>query len=147
MNFSAKTQDGITVVELLVVLALMAALLAIAIPSMNMIGSSRVDGAARTVWSDMQHAKMLAVKNNDDVQVDFGSTGYSFPSSNSTVFSRNIASEYKDVELETNEPSVTFFSNTTTDVEPGDNFEIKIKHGTRQKTITIKPLGHIGDVQ
>jgi Tfp pilus assembly protein FimT len=61
--------------ELLVVIGLMGILLVIAIPGMDIIQTSRLNGAARTVWRDIHLARITAVKENMEIQVVFSGKG------------------------------------------------------------------------
>ena len=92
-------QKGLTLIELLVVLGIMGILLAIAIPRMDMIQTSRLNGAARVVWSDMHLAKITAIKENRNISVVFDGDGYEFKRDGVSFFTRNIADEYRGASI------------------------------------------------
>jgi prepilin-type N-terminal cleavage/methylation domain-containing protein len=99
------SQKGVTLMELLVVIGLMAILLAIAIPGMDIIQTSRLNGAARTVWRDIHLARITAVKENMEIQVVFSGQGYHFErvldiQDNEIFFARDIADEFRDDSIE-----------------------------------------------
>lgn len=65
---------GVTLIELMVTLAILATLLAIAVPSMQeLIARKRVAGAAAELASDIRYLRSLGVQTANPVQIDFGS--------------------------------------------------------------------------
>jgi len=71
-----KTKRGLTIVELMIAMAIMAVAMAIAIPTYNRTIKPTADlkGAARQVYSDIQLARLRAVSNNIPCGLDFDST-------------------------------------------------------------------------
>ncbi len=68
-------KDGFTLIELLVAIALLAIVAAIAIPGFSRwLPNLRLKSAARDVYSNMQLAKMGAVRNNTDWAIFFDTT-------------------------------------------------------------------------
>ncbi|MCW5200416.1 GspH/FimT family pseudopilin [Desulfobulbus sp. F4] len=66
---------GFTTVELAIVMAIVAILSAIALPGiLKGVPEKRLRGAARNLYSDMQKARLLAVKYNTTVTVNFDKT-------------------------------------------------------------------------
>jgi prepilin-type N-terminal cleavage/methylation domain-containing protein len=63
-----------TIVELLVVIAVMAILAAIAIPHFQPPMNDQLQGAASVVAADLDYARSLAVTNNSTYRVDFSVT-------------------------------------------------------------------------
>ncbi len=68
---------GFSLVELMVAIGLLAVLAAIAIPNLSSwLPSYRLKSAARDLYSNMQKAKMAAIKSNSTVTLNFtASTG------------------------------------------------------------------------
>jgi type IV fimbrial biogenesis protein FimT len=67
-----KKKSGFTVVELLVVLAVFSIFAAISVPNfMSWIPKYRLKSAARDLYSNLQLAKMTAVKSNQDCSVTY----------------------------------------------------------------------------
>ena len=65
-------QAGFTMVELMIVIAVIAILTAIAVPNIiNSLPNYRLKAAARDMYSNFQKAKMEAVKRNVTVVLDF----------------------------------------------------------------------------
>lgn len=67
-----KKQEGFTIMELMVVLAITAIIMAIAIPNMvSWRQSQQFSRATRQVYSDMQKARMSAISSNTFAFVQF----------------------------------------------------------------------------
>lgn len=63
---------GLTLMELMVTVAIMAILLVLAVPSFNaFLARGRVSGAAETLAQDLQLAKSEALRRNADVRLSF----------------------------------------------------------------------------
>jgi type IV fimbrial biogenesis protein FimT len=70
-------QRGLTIIELMTVLVVIAILAVIALPSFNnLIGKRRVEGVFNELHTDMQMARSEAVARNRAVRVTFGAGCY-----------------------------------------------------------------------
>ena len=66
-------RQGVTLIELMVTLAILAILLAIAVPSMQqLIARKRVAGVASELANDIRYLRSLGVQTANPVQIDFG---------------------------------------------------------------------------
>ena len=67
--------QGVTLIELMVTLAILAILLAIAVPSMQqLIARKRVAGVASELASDIRYLRSMGVQTATLVQIDFGAS-------------------------------------------------------------------------
>ena len=74
---TGKTEKGFTLAETAMVVLLVAVLAAIAAPAyQGYMAKSRLNGAARMVYSDLMAARMKAVKTNQRVRVFFYTDRY-----------------------------------------------------------------------
>lgn len=139
-------QKGFTLVELLIAIAIAAILAAIAIPHTGtIVNTYRLNGAARVVWSDLQNAKMTAIKTNQSITVTFdNTTTHSYPRPNDPrgLFTRNLANDYPGVTISyTGGSSMSF--NSRGMVPVGDVGTVRVMLAGRTKQITIAWTGRI----
>jgi len=93
---------GFTLMELVITLGILATLLAVAAPSLDLFSSSyKLRGAAREVATDLQFARLLAVKENKDFRVDISPQSYQVVrvSDGNVAKSRNLNADYPNVTL------------------------------------------------
>ena len=82
-----SNEQGFTATELIVVMAIIAVLVAIAIPSFStMVPNYRLKAAARNLYSDMQKARLQAIKENTLIGVSFTTVAYPADGGGYTVF-------------------------------------------------------------
>ncbi len=102
--------SGLSLVELVIVFAVIAVVAAIAVPGYQAFSAQRrLNGAARMVMSDLMAARMKAVTLNQKVKIFFGNSSYRIcndADGNGTVeenegenLSRDIHPQYHDVSL------------------------------------------------
>jgi prepilin-type N-terminal cleavage/methylation domain-containing protein len=67
-----RGKSGFTIVELMIVIAIMGVLTAIAIPTyITWLPKHRANAAARQLFADLQNARMRAISENNDYKVEF----------------------------------------------------------------------------
>ncbi len=94
-------QDGFTLVELMVTIAVMAIITMMAAPSMsNLLESKRLDENQRDLINTLSEAKSQAILGRQDVSINLNSTALNTPTSlnwksasNSTLELKNIAAD------------------------------------------------------
>lgn len=80
-------ERGFTVTELLVVIGIIAVLAAIAIPAFStLVPNYHLKAAARTIYSDMQMARLQAIKQNTFVSLRFTTVVYPAAGGGYSVF-------------------------------------------------------------
>lgn len=75
MNYS-NSESGFTLIELLLIIAIIGTLTGItAMASKEMFATYKLNGAARQLYSDMQYARLNAIKGGKEWVVDFDADG------------------------------------------------------------------------
>lgn len=86
--FSVSHARGVTLIELMVVVAILAILLMVATPSFtDFLARKRVEGALTELTADLNFARSEAVVRNTNVSVTFGSGCYVIHTTGSTATS------------------------------------------------------------
>jgi prepilin-type N-terminal cleavage/methylation domain-containing protein len=111
-----KTKRGLTIVELMIAMAIMAVTMAIAIPTYNRTIKPTADlkGAARQVYSDIQLARLRAVSQNVAHGLDFyaaecyrvfadNNLNAQYDGGDQEVKVVNLANDYPNVQFDTSQ--------------------------------------------
>ncbi|MDT8317974.1 MAG: prepilin-type N-terminal cleavage/methylation domain-containing protein [bacterium] len=76
MKSRLQDDNGFTLVELMIIIAIVGVLSGIAVmSSRDMYASYQLRGVARQIYSDMQYARLLAIKMGKESLIDFGKDG------------------------------------------------------------------------
>ena len=149
-----KKQSGFTLMELMITIAIIAILSGIAIPNaINWRNNAQVSSAARGLYSDLQSARSMAVKENRECTVTFNTSGsgsytISIENGDKTVnFSSYGAVEIsalKDSESEEQDQfEITFHSNGfpfNDGVLSGVSVDLR---GATNKRVVLTPAGSL----
>jgi type II secretory pathway pseudopilin PulG len=133
-----RSQSGLTLCELIIVFALIACLIAMASPQMARVSSGyKLRGAAREVATDLQYARLMAVKENRAFQVIFYPQSYRVVrSGGSVVKTRNFNSDYPEITLSGSAVDFNSRGNSSTHT-------ITVSNLTGSKTISVVPTGRV----
>lgn len=132
-------ERGFTLIELLVTIGIISTLTAIAalyVP--DMLTNYRVSGAVRSIYSDMQMARLRAIREGKEFQVDFtpGSTIYVVKIKNgATIKTVDISSDYSGVTLCNNLTDAEFNPNGTA------SGSVAVFKGSRFQRVFISSTG------
>ena len=141
-------KNGFTLIELMIVIAIIAILSAISVPTFSSyMATRRLNGAARQVQGDLMATRMQAVSSNKLVAVSFiNSNQYTifFDNNNNgsidsgeTIVTKNIYPDYYDVTITAvSSYQPKFYSNGTS-----NNGRITFTGSTGTKEIVVNPVG------
>ncbi|BBQ47332.1 hypothetical protein WP2W18E11_03300 [Acinetobacter pittii] len=101
-------QDGFTLVELMVTIAVMAIIAMMAAPSMsNLLESKRLDGNQRDLINTLSEAKSQAILGRQDVSINLNSTALNNPTSLNWKADSNNSLELKNIAADGTQSSLT----------------------------------------
>lgn len=101
-------QDGFTLVELMVTIAVMAIIAMMAAPSMsNLLESKRLDGNQRDLINTLSEAKSQAILGRQDVSINLNSTASNTPTSLNWKIASNNTLELKNIAANGTQSSLT----------------------------------------
>jgi len=134
-----KHSPGLALSELLIVLAVIMTCLALAKPDLlNLASRYTLKAAAREVAMDLQHIRLLAVKEKKTFQVIFDSNSYQVIQLNDGIVaeSRSFSPEYSGINL-TN-ASITFDSRGTS-----NGNSVTLANGSGTTKVFVAPTGKV----
>ncbi|MDO8957070.1 MAG: GspH/FimT family pseudopilin [Deltaproteobacteria bacterium] len=134
--------QGFTLMEMMIGIVLIGILTIVAVPNIERFSSGyKLRGAAREVATDLQYAKMMAIKENQSFQVFFGTQSYQVKRGTGggavTVKSRSLAMDYPNVTIDAT-ANPTFSSRGLC-----NGATINLNLGASTKTITVAFTGRI----
>lgn len=155
MLISQYKQNGITLVEILVVLAMLAILTAVLTPSMDTyFNQANVKGAAEALYGDVNLARTIATKSTDTVTITFVSgTSWCYglssgaitcacdsaPSSTNCNLGLTTATNFKNTALAVTNATTTFSTSRGTTISNTAIFSAT--NPTQSATVTVSAMG------
>ena len=137
-------ERGFTLVEVLIGAMIMAIIAAFAAPQFgNTLRAYRLNGATKVLWGDLHKARLMAIKENRSIRVDFSGTSYNIVRVNTgeVMFSRNLVANYPGVTFSIQDNTVTFGSTGTAG---GGGKTVQVQSSAGTKTFTVLTTGRIG---
>jgi len=147
MSPDRQQPSGLTLIEMMIVIALMGILLALAAPNIGLFTSGyKLRGAAREAATDLQYARLLAIKENRDFRVTFDSNSYQVVrvSDGKVVKTRSFSTDYSDINL-TN-VFITFDSRGTFDPlknSGANTATLTVSNPRGMKNVTVGRTGRV----
>ena len=141
-----RNHHGFTIIELCVVLMIAATLGVVSVPQFTgLLRAYRLNGATQVVWGDLHNARMLAIKENRTIRVEFTATTYRLVRVDTAevAFTRNLALQYPGVTLSVATNTMTFRSSGLLDhaTRPVD-----VQNAAGTKNVTVLATGRIGNL-
>ncbi len=147
-----RDRRGFGLVELAIAVAIVGITTAMAVAgTARLVNWYRLNGAAAIIRTDLQAARMAAIKTNQSVTVDVNtSTQYSYSyvdsSGHTLSFSRNLSSDSPGVTITMTGSSVTFTSQGLAG-NPGDADKAVTAQGVaRSRVFSIRWTGEMSSV-
>ena len=150
-RMAMKDAPGVTVVDLLITIMIIGILAACTAPQLRgLLKSYQVTGATRLIWVDLQRARMLAIKENGTIRVDFPtSTSYTITrvATGVVVVSRNLSPSYPGMTIGITGNSVSFGSTGTVPSSvPSSSQIVQVQGASDRKSFTVAATGRIGSI-
>jgi prepilin-type N-terminal cleavage/methylation domain-containing protein len=138
-------ERGFTIVELLIGAMIVAILGAVAAPQFTgLLRSFRLNGAVKVIWGDLHKARLMAIKENRTIRVDFTSNAYDIVRVDTAevVFRRNLATDYPGITVSIQDDTISFGSTGTAG---SGSKTVQVQSATGSKSFTILTTGRIGN--
>jgi type IV fimbrial biogenesis protein FimT len=139
-------ERGFTVVELLITVMVIGMMAAFAAPQFgNILRAYRLNGAVQVIWGDLHKARLLAIKENRTIRVDFTGSAYEIVRVDTAVvaFRRNLTTDFPGITVSIPNNTISFGSTGTAG---GGGKTVQVQGATGSKSFTILTTGRIGNI-
>jgi prepilin-type N-terminal cleavage/methylation domain-containing protein len=136
-------ERGFTLVELLIGAMIISIMGVFAAPQFgNTLRAYRLNGATQVIWGDLHKARLMAIKENRTIRVNFTSnSAYEIMRVDGVVaFRRNLAADFPGITVTILNNPISFGSTGTAG---GGRVEVQSAAGS--KSFTILTTGRIGN--
>jgi prepilin-type N-terminal cleavage/methylation domain-containing protein len=137
-------KHGFTLVELLIGAMIISIMGVFAAPQFgNTLRAYRLNGAAQVIWGDLHKARLMAIKENRTIRVDFTSGTYEIVRVDTAevVFQRNLTTDFPGITTSIQNNTISFGSTGTA----GGGKTVQVQGSTGCKRFTILTTGRIGN--
>src|SRR5262245_21523219 len=139
-------QNGFTLIELLIGAMIISIMGAFAAPQFgSILRAYRLNGATQVVWGDLHKARLMAIKENRTMRVDFTSGAYEIVrvDTAAVTFRRNMAADFPGITVTIQNNTISFGSTGTAG---GGGKTVQVQSATGSKSFTILTTGRIGNI-
>jgi Tfp pilus assembly protein FimT len=105
----------------------------------------RLNGATKVIWGDLHKARLMAIKENRTIRVDFTSSAYEIVRVDTAqvAFERNLTTDFPGLTVSIQNNTISFGSTGTAG---GGGKTVEVQGATGCKSFTILTTGRIGNV-
>jgi prepilin-type N-terminal cleavage/methylation domain-containing protein len=139
-------EHGFTLVELLIGVMIISIMGAFAAPQFgSTLRAYRLNGATQVIWGDLHKARLMAIKENRTIRVDFTSGAYEIVrvDTDEVAFQRNLTADFPGITASIQNDAISFGSTGTAG---GGGKTVQVQGATGCKSFTILTTGRIGNV-
>jgi type IV fimbrial biogenesis protein FimT len=142
---NTNKSDGFSLIELMVTIAILAIVIAIAVPSYSdMTVRKRTQGLTTAITTDMEFLLAEAAKRNQEVSILFSSTGYRITYNSGTLIkSMTYANNYtgSSATADFGGSPVGYTYDPKLGRLTGNTGSVTVTNGSRSLKISVNPLG------
>src|SRR5919109_4077084 len=106
-------ERGFTLVELLIGAMIISIMGAFAAPQFgSTLRAYRLNGARQVIWGDLHKTRLMAIKENRTIRVDFTSSAYKIVrvDTDEAVFQRNLTTDFPGITTSIQNNTISFGS-------------------------------------
>jgi prepilin-type N-terminal cleavage/methylation domain-containing protein len=137
-------ERGFTLIELLIGAMIISIMGAFAAPQFgSTLRAYRLNGATQVIWGDLHKARLMAIKENRTIRVEFTSSAYKIVRKDpeEVVFQRNLTTDFPGITASIQNDAISFGSTGTA----GGSRTVQVQGATGCKEFTILTTGRIGN--